>query len=136
MTIQCDARIYCYSDDPESRTLYRDFSALGETVPSGFKWDGASTPALGRWLIPKFHRSLKSSCLHDWLCLNATSAEARKEADHKYRIMLVEVEGVSAWRALIGYCGVRIGAWWGTGVRYPHTIRDKVWPIFGVKKNA
>ena len=133
MDTHIDDKIWCCSEQPGWRILTRDFRALGQTVRAGSRWDGASTPAAFRWLIPKFHKCLKASCLHDWRCKNATSAEERAEADREFQYMLTHAEEMGGFRAWLGWAGVRVGAWWGTGVNYPHWIKDNVWPVFGVR---
>lgn len=136
MEIYADKHIYCMEgDDPDSRTLLRAFTAHGMTIPADFQWDGASSPSLPliRYIIPKFHHNLKASCRHDFACRQAKDKHARKNADKVYFWMLVKTEKMHQLRATIGYIGVRLGAFLGIGVRYPHFIKDKIWPLLGVK---
>lgn len=97
--------------------LLADFTAHNMTVPEGFRFDGASTPKLFKWLVPKFEGTLKASCRHDWACRNAKNEEERKEADKIFKRMLKE-DGNGFIRQNCGYLGVRIGAWFGAGVYY------------------
>lgn len=131
---EIDQQLYCHreKDSPGWRVLDKDFHIYGVTIPAGFRWNGASTPLLLTWLVPRFDHSLMSSCLHDYLCSNAQDEDDRKTADMLYKRALIEIEGYTEKRAKWAYRGVRIGAWWGTGVNYPHKIKDNIWPIIGV----
>lgn len=113
-----DEEIFCKSVDPGTRTLTMPFHFYGETVPFNFTWDGASTPWFARGIVPKFYKSLKSSCAHDYLCRKAKNADERKIADKAYKRLLIEVEGYSKIRAQLAYQGVRLGAKFGCGVYY------------------
>ena len=103
--------------DPELRTLDADFTCMGETIPAGFVWNGASTPngASLRWIAPKFYRNLKASCLHDYLCGKATCKSDRLKADAKYFMMKKYVELDESWKCSVSWAGVRIGAFFGIG---------------------
>lgn len=120
-------------DEPGYRYLLQPCRIMGVDIPVPFKWDGASAPKLFRWLVAKFDRSLMSSCVHDYLCSIAKNAAERKAADVIYRQALVELEGFSVINARRAYLGARLGAWWGSGVRYPHYVRDTIWPLLGLK---
>jgi len=139
MGLHTDARLDCYRlrDEPGYRYLTKPLWIQGVFVISNpealFKWDGASAPRLLTPVIAKFDHSLYSSCLHDFLCQNAKNKEERLRADKLYRISLVEDDKQTKWTAWRGYIAVRIGAWWGTGVNYPHGIKDNVWPMLGLK---
>ena len=129
-----DDAIYCHRSlkDPGYRVLDRPFHAYGIIVPIGYRWDGESAPLLFRWLVPKFDRSLMSSCIHDYLCSVAKNEEERRRADEIYRHMLIDAEQYSKQRAEWAYRGVRVGAFWGTGVCYPHFIKDNIWPVLRI----
>lgn len=118
---------------PGYRILLAVFCFFGMAIPKGFEWDGASSPLLFRWLVPKFDHSLISSLIHDYLCSIAKNAEERRIADAVYRKVLVDIEGRSRLRAWFAHKGVRIGSWWGSGVHYPHWIKDNIWPLLRIK---
>jgi Protein of unknown function (DUF1353) len=120
-------------DKPGFRFLDKDCWVMGVLILAGFMWDGASTPKLFRWLVAKFDHSVMSSGMHDKLCGEAKNKGERKRADKLYRRALVVVEEFSEFDAWRAYVGVRTGAWWGTGVRYPHYIKDNIWPLLGIK---
>ena len=129
-----DDVIYCHrvKDEPGYRVLDRDFHIYGYVIPAGFRWNGASAPKAAQFLVARFDHSLMSSCLHDFLCGKAEKPEERLHADRMYRRALVDVEGFSEERAQWAYRGVRLGAKWGTGVNYPHFIKDNLWPVLGL----
>ena len=135
MIYHIDDNIYCHrsKSEPGYRTLDRDFHIYGYVVPAGFRWNGASAPKLMQWLVPRFDHSLMSSCLHDYLCGIAKNSAERLLADRLYKRALIDVEDFSEERAHWAYRGVRAGAFWGTGVEYPHAIKDKVWPVLGIQ---
>ena len=129
-----DDDIYCRrsKSDPGYRVLTRDFHIYGYAIPTGFRWNGASAPKLAQWLVTRFDHSLMSSCLHDYLCGIAKNPDERLQADRLYKKALVDVEDFSEERAHWAYRGVRVGAAWGTGVNYPHKIKEYVWPVLGI----
>jgi hypothetical protein len=97
-----------------------DFTAHGITVPAGFVFDGASTPRIFWSIVPPFKATKEASCIHDWLCRQAKNKEERLFADRLFFQMLREYGDLSFIRAALGYVGVRLGAHFGVGVRYPH----------------
>lgn len=110
------------------RELLQDYVYRDIVVPKGFKWDGASTPRLFWFLVPPLDETEEGSCIHDFLCQKAKTPEERKEADKIFYQILCEKDLQPAIRRRLAYTGVRIGAWWGTGVRYPHKINKfKSW---------
>ncbi|SDO96114.1 DUF1353 domain-containing protein [Desulforhopalus singaporensis] len=99
--------------------LTQPFHAYGITVPSGYKWNGASSPpGPARMVIPKFHKMIKTSCRHDRACELAKNKFDRLMADIVFFLMAHEVEGMKLWRAVSGLAGVRIGAHLGIGNKY------------------
>lgn len=119
--------------EPGIRYLDKDVTIQGHLIKEGFRWDGASSPKLVKALISTFDKSIYSSCLHDKLCRDAKNKFDRMKADQLYRISLVEDDGHTEAEATKGYLGVRVGAWWGSGVNYPHFIKDNIWPLLGIK---
>lgn len=104
-------------DDPKVLILLEDFTIHGVTVPKGFRFDGASAPRLFWSVIPPMRETTKASCVHDYLCRTAKSKEDRRKADRLFFKMLREAN-LNIFRCLIGYLGVRIGAFLGIGVYY------------------
>jgi hypothetical protein len=102
--------------------LVEPFTAYGITVPAGFSFDGASAPRIFWPIIPPLKGTKKAACVHDWLCMNAKSAMERHVADLLFYMMLLEA-GLGLVRSFFGYLGVRIGAFFGIGVRYKHWTR-------------
>lgn len=102
----------------DKEQLLADFTMYGVTVPAGFIFDGASSPRILWWLIPPFKGTKKSACLHDYLCKIAKNKEDRKEADKLFYRGLKETSGFNSIRCLLGYLGVRVGAYLGIGVYY------------------
>lgn len=111
------------TDGPYHEILLEDFTSHGVTVPTGFRFDGATVPRFFWNIIPPFKQTKKASCVHDYLCSIAKTPEDRLEADRLFFTMLREGE-VNVVRASIGYLGVRIGAMFGVGVRYKHWLKD------------
>lgn len=115
--------IYCrtITAKPGWRKLVKDYTYKTDagstiTVPCHYEWNGASTPWLARWIIPKFELTLEASCVHDFGCEKAKTKEERKFADNIFREMLGKKEkpngkkAVSWLRRWLGYNGVRVGA--------------------------
>jgi hypothetical protein len=96
------------------------FHAYGVTVPAGFEFDGASTPRIFWSILPPFKDTKIAACIHDYLCIQARTKEDRLYADKLFYHILKHQGRISGLRALIGYVGVRLGAFAGIGVRYPH----------------
>jgi hypothetical protein len=103
-----------------SATLLRDFEAHGIIVPKGFNFDGASAPRAFWPAIPPFKNTVEESCIHDWLCKNAKNKKDRLFADRLFLKMLLEDPIINNARAILGYAGVRVGAFMGYGVYYKH----------------
>ena len=123
-------------DEPSIRYLDSAVTILGLEIIPPFRWDGASSPWCLRWLIAKFDKSIYSSTGHDYLCKRAVSPAARKLADKWYKKALVRADKHLEFSAFCGYVGVRTGAFLGCGVHYPHFIKDRIWPIFGIKDES
>lgn len=104
-------------EDPTVEVLLEDFTTHGVTVPKGFRFDGASAPRLFWSIIPPMRETTKASCVHDFLCRSAKNKEERLAADKLFFVMLREAK-LSLPRCIIGYLGVRIGAFLGIGVYY------------------
>jgi hypothetical protein len=101
----------------DQEILLEDFTAHNVTVPKGFASDGASAPRLFWGIVPPFKRTKKASFVHDWLCRTAKNKEDRLKADRLFFTMLGEAK-LNIVRCVIGYLGVRIGAFLGIGVHY------------------
>lgn len=114
-----DEEIVCSQGlDNKVISLHEPYYAYGETIPKGFTWDGASTPAVARFVIPKLYRVLKASCRHDYGCRKATNPKERFTEDIIFFLMCYHVERLAGWRCILGLIGVRIGATLGVGTRY------------------
>lgn len=85
----------------------------GVIVPEGFEWNGASSPPVASWIIPKAHKTLIASCIHDYLCGLATNKRDRKKADKVFEGELNKDHNVVTSK--LGYWGVRIGSLFGIG---------------------
>ena len=87
-----------------------------DEIPADHPWNGNSTGILSP-LYPRWNHPLASAG-HDFRCEKAETTEQRKWADQKYQ----EEVGRTGWwiTKKIGYAGVRIGSFFGVGVRYPH----------------
>lgn len=106
---------------PDGREqLLEDWTLWGITVPAGFISDGASCPRIFWSIIPPFKDTKEASFLHDYQCETAQSKNERLQADNLFFTTLVRNPRINNIRAIIGYLGVRIGAVFGVGVRYPH----------------
>lgn len=102
-------------DNTGMEMLIRPFVYKGITVPIGFTFDGASTPRIFWSIIPPYKKTKKAACVHDWLCIHAKNKKDRLKADKIFYGMLKEA-GLSRYRCILGYIGVRIGALIGVGV--------------------
>lgn len=79
-------------------------------VPEGFESDGFTT-GFFRFLIPNISVGLSSAILHDKLCVDFHKGKCtRKYADEVFYESLLELEGVSKFRAKILYLAVRFFA--------------------------
>lgn len=82
-------------------------------IPVNFEWDGSSVPWVFQRIFPR-HRHPVASCRHDWRCRHARTKAERLFADQEFRR---DVGRTSWWvTALVGYIGVRVGAYLGIGV--------------------
>ena len=84
-------------------------------IPAGFESDGSSTPWIFQGLFPR-HRHPVAFFRHDWRCREAKTKADRLFADRQFQ----KDVGRTSWRvtALLGYAGVRAGAWLGIGCNY------------------
>ena len=106
--------------EPKLRALdfplvYQKMNGKNGLIPADFTWDGSSVPWLGQLFFPRLRHPI-SSCRHDYRCLNARGPIERAWADREFR----KDVGTTSWwiTALVGYIGVRIGAYLGIGCRY------------------
>lgn len=97
--------------------LLASFEYRDQVIPAGFIWDGASAPRLFWSIIPPFKQTKRASCVHDWMCKKAKNPQERKVAD-QYFLQALREMGFNPVRCLLGYIGVRLGAFWGAGVYY------------------
>ena len=82
-------------------------------IPVGFRWNGASVNPLIRGLFPRWKHPI-ASCRHDFRCGLAQRHKAlRKRAD----VLFKQDTGVKGnkFEQVIGYWGVRCGAFFGIG---------------------
>lgn len=107
------------SEDGSEYTLGRDEVIDDYIVPKDFKWNGASVPWFATPIIPKAYKTLEASCLHDWLCADAETPVEREAADRAF-IEVLRGKGFNKVRLKLGYWGVRLGAFFGIGVKYKH----------------
>jgi len=86
-----------------------------DLIPTDFIWDGNSTPFLVRPLFPRHNHPI-ASCRHDYRCGKARNDAERLFADQQFK----KDVGTTSWKitAMIGYIGVRIGAFFGVGSNY------------------
>ena len=110
----------CQTADPETLILIKPYRFDCTIVPAGFIWNGASSPntPLARFIAPKFYKNIKASCVHDFNCSRAKNMKERHEADKIYFLMKQFVEKDQEWKALLGYCGVVLGAKFGIGSNF------------------
>lgn len=104
--------------DNEVVTLSKPFHAYGLTVPAGYTYNGASSPRLAWFIIPRMYKMLKASCRHDYACDQARCWWDRLVADIVFFLMAYYIEHLALWRCVLGLIGVRIGAFLGIGRRY------------------
>jgi len=83
-----------------------------DIIPIDFMWDGSSVPAIFQGIFPRHHHPI-ASCKHDWRCGKAKCSAERTWYDREFKH---DVD-ITSWKitGLIGYAGVRIGAWFGIG---------------------
>lgn len=115
-----DLIIHVDQTDTDFLMLNEDYHFDDYTIPRGFVWDGASTPnaPLARFLAPKYHKNIRASCIHDFLCRIAKNSEDRRKADSAYYIAKKYIEKDHPLRSKIAWLGVRIGAFLGVGNYY------------------
>lgn len=111
--------------DTGSEMVLKDFTIHDVTIPRGFIFDGASAPRFLWSVIPPMYKTKKAACLHDYLCRYAKTPSERKAADRAFWDVLKDTEGINKVRSALGYAGVRVGAFFGIGVRYPNWT-DKI----------
>lgn len=101
---------------PDHRMLSSELDRGGDgvNVPIGFVWDGSSVPGFLRGIFPKWRHPV-ASCGHDFDCHNAKNKYERKLADKRFRRYVARTGKLES---IIGYAGVRIGAFFGIGARY------------------
>ena len=106
--------------DDGTEMVLEPYFGYGVHVPAGFIFDGASTPRIFWSILPPFKDTKTAACIHDYLCIQAKNKADRRYADELFWQMLRDNPRIGDLRALIGYVGVRLGAAFGIGVRYPH----------------
>ena len=104
----------------DSRALDHPLSCLMpdgkvEMIGADFIWDGCSSPLLVRPIFPRHNHPI-ASCRHDYRCSKARNSKERKFADDQFEIDV----GTTSWwiTKKVGYIGVRIGAFFGSGSNY------------------
>ena len=111
-----DGRLYCRTvpNQPNHRQLTKPLPCGDGFIPVGFIWNGSSSGIL-RGVFPKWRHPI-ASCRHDWRCGLAKNDDDRKFADKEFKKDVAK----TSWKAtaLIGYAGVRIGAFFGIGSDY------------------
>jgi hypothetical protein len=120
ITYTYDDVMYLCQADSEHLILSKPFNFNDTTIPTGFIWNGASSPGipLARYIAPKFYKNIKASCVHDWLCSLAQNSEDRAKADKIYYILKKYVEKDDSIKCVLSYWGVRLGAFLGIGRNY------------------
>ncbi len=115
--------LYTRTDGSSHEILLEDFTYYNITVPKGFRTDGASAPRIFWAVIPPFKGTKKAAVVHDYLCALSKDKFERRAADGIFYKILRE-SGISLSRSVIGYLGVRFGAFVGAGVKYSHWLKD------------
>jgi hypothetical protein len=110
-------KIFTQTLEDGQEVLLASFRYRDQVVPAGFVFDGASTPRLFWSIIPPFKKTKRAACVHDWMCKNAKNNKDRKKAD-QYFLQALKEMGFNPVRSMLGYIGVRLGAFWGAGVYY------------------
>lgn len=97
-----------------------------KTIPESFIWNGSSSGWFFSRIFPRWRHPI-ASCRHDFRCMLAETPEQRAWSDKQFFYDVartVELDRKARRRAkieaCIGYIGVRIGAFFGIGVNYPH----------------
>lgn len=80
-------------------------------VPAGFRTDGASTPWIVQWLLPRFGQYSKAAYLHD-ACyqLVRENKMPRRLADWVF-LESCEVLKVPAWKRYLMFYALRVFGW-------------------------
>ena len=83
-----------------------------DQIPVDFSWDGSSVPWIFQGIFPR-HRHPIASCRHDYRCRKAENAKQRAWNDKQFKADV----STTSWKitALVGYAGVRVGAFFGIG---------------------
>ncbi|HEY7106975.1 MAG TPA: DUF1353 domain-containing protein [Acidimicrobiia bacterium] len=99
---------------------YRDV-ARTVTVPGGFEFDLSSVPRVLWWLVAPFDLSVVAPLLHDFLyrwagapprgAVEPLHVYTRHEVDRVF-LRIMEIEGVTWWRRVLGYAAVRVFGLW------------------------
>lgn len=87
------------------------------SVPTGYRFDGASIPRLLWSLIgsPFEPDLMVAACVHDWYCEHtANSYQSRVIGDAVFFYLLAKA-GVPRWRRVVMYLGVRLNSYWFYG---------------------
>ena len=94
---------------------YVDRFNCKKEVEIDFEWDGSSVPPVAKWFFPR-HRHPVASCTHDKMCGEAICDLDRKFADKVFKKNVA----TTSWKitAVVGYIGVRIGAFFGVGSNF------------------
>lgn len=95
--------------------VYTRVLAAEITVPTGFRCDGESIPALLRWLVPPFGQTKRGAFVHDYLYRHGgyhlpggvLVPVTRAQADAVYR-ELVTAKGLPNWRASMRHGVLRL----------------------------
>lgn len=77
-------------------------------VPVGFETDFASVPRFFWRVAPPWGRYLRAAVVHDYLYYAGTTTRA--DADKTF-LLIMEVDGVAAWRRNMMYWAVRAFGW-------------------------
>lgn len=106
--------------EPKERELTRplvcqNIDGSESFVPTGYRWDGSSVPAVFQGVFPRHNHPI-ASCRHDWRCDHARTPVERHWADREFE----KDVGTTSWwiTKKIGYLGARAGAFFGIGCHY------------------
>lgn len=77
-------------------------------VEVGYAWDGPSGPTIDT--VTGIRASLVHDALYQLIRLGLIGRHYRRAADREFHRILLE-DGMTPWRALLWYWGVRIGGW-------------------------
>lgn len=108
-----DGRLYCRTlkNKLGYRQLTKPLPCGNSYIPTNFVWNGSSS-GLFRGIFPQWKHPI-ASCRHDWRCALAKNKEERKLADKLFK-QDVGIGGTK-FEQIIGYIGVRLGAFLGIG---------------------